>query len=152
MGDCIASLDAGTWFGAVSARTFACDHEHAATTMIWKHCRLVAQYAQLVAESLEGVSPEGAYLGGLLHEMGAVATVLGWPKGATGAASLTALFTVQEALPSFVLAAMRSFNDSCPSATWRSILTTAHELAGGEMDLDSATPQGRDSVPVNSNC
>src|ERR1700678_1038389 len=51
MGDCLASLDAGTWFDAISARTFACGHEYAATSSLWYHSRLVAQYAQLVAES-----------------------------------------------------------------------------------------------------
>ena len=35
MGDCIASLDAGTWFAAISARTFACDRRHAATSSLW---------------------------------------------------------------------------------------------------------------------
>src|ERR1700690_4220856 len=35
MDDCIASLDAGTWFDAISARTFACDSERAATTALW---------------------------------------------------------------------------------------------------------------------
>ena len=80
MGDCLASLDAGTWFDAISARTFACDSEHAATTSLWNHSRLVAQYAQLVAESLEGISPEEAYLVGLLHEIVAIPNVLGWPR------------------------------------------------------------------------
>src|SRR5260370_20391022 len=78
MDECIASLDVGAWFGAVSARIFPCDSEHAATTAVWKHCRLVAQYAQLVAESLEGVSSEEAYLVGLLHEICALPTLLRW--------------------------------------------------------------------------
>jgi hypothetical protein len=38
-------------------------------------------------------------------------------------------------LPLFVLAAMRSMNDSASSPTWRFILTAAHELAGSRMDL-----------------
>src|SRR5271156_1918453 len=41
MGDCLASLDAGTWFDAISARTFARDCEHAATSLLWNHSRLV---------------------------------------------------------------------------------------------------------------
>ena len=50
MCDCIASLDLGVWFGAMCAHTFACDREHSAATALWKHSRLIAQYAQLVAE------------------------------------------------------------------------------------------------------
>jgi len=138
MGDCIASLDVSEWFSAISNRTFACDREHSSTTMIWLHSRLVAQYAQLVAESLDGVSSEDAYLVGLLHETRAIATVLGRPKGDISAIDPTALIAVEGVLPPFVLAAMRGINDSCPPSTWRFILEAAHELAGGEMDVDSS--------------
>jgi hypothetical protein len=128
MGDCIASLDAGNWFDAISARTFACDREHAATTLLWHHCRLVAQYAQLVAESLEGISPEEAYLVGLLHEMKTIPNVLGWPS--------TALLAMEGSLPLFVLAAIRSMTDSSSSSTWKFILTAAHELAAARTNFD----------------
>jgi len=84
MGECLASLDVGVWFNVISARTFASDREHSKMTAVWKHCRLVAQYAQLVAESLEGISADEAYLVGLLHEIGAIATVLEWPKDCPG--------------------------------------------------------------------
>ena len=136
MGDCIASLDSGTWFDAVSARTFACDREHAATTSLWNHCRLVAQYAQLVAESLDGISPEEAYLVGLLHEIGAIPKVLGWPNGGLDARESAALLTMERSLPLFVLSAIRSMNDSCSSSVWKVILTAAHELAGARTDFD----------------
>jgi hypothetical protein len=129
MGDCIASLDLGAWFSAISARTFPCDQKHAATTAFWEHCRLIAQYAQLVAESLEGISPEDAYLFGLLHEAGSIPAVLGWPKGGPGAADPGSLFAMEGALPLFVLAALRSVRDCCPLSAWKFILTAAHELA-----------------------
>ncbi len=131
MGDCIAGLDAGTWFDAISARTFACDREHSATTSLWNHCRLVAQYAQLVAESLEGVSPEEAYLVGLLHEMRTIPHVLGWPSAA--------LLAMEGSLPLFVLAAIRSMNDSSSSSTWKFVLTAAHELAATRINFDPST-------------
>jgi hypothetical protein len=130
MGDCIASLDAGTWFDAISSRTFACDRKHAATGALWNHCRLVAQYAQLVAESLEGVSPEEAYLVGLLHEIGAIPNVLGWPDEGQGLGELTPLSAMEGSLPLFVLSALRSVKDSCCSSNWKFILNAAHELAG----------------------
>jgi hypothetical protein len=150
MGDCIASLDVCSWFGAVSARTFSCDQEHLSTTIIWSHCRVVAQYAQLVAESLDDISPEDAYMVGLLHEMGAIATVLGWPRGDGGAMDPTDLFAAELALPPFVLAVGRAITGSRPSSTWRSILTTAHELAGGEMDFDSSALQCGISTEIRS--
>jgi hypothetical protein len=130
MGDCLASLDASTWFDAISARTFACDREHAATTSLWNHCRLVAQYAQLVAESLEGISPEEAYLVGLLHEIRTIPNVLGWPS--------TALLAMEGSLPLFVLAAVRSMNDASSSSVWNFILTSAHELAETRTNFDAS--------------
>lgn len=155
MGDCIASLEVGAWFDAISARTFACDREHSATTAVWKHCRLVAQYAQLVAESLEGISPEDAYLVGLLHGIGDIPAALGWPNCGRGSKDTSALFAMEGMLPLFVLDAMRSMNDSCSSPTWRFILTTAHELAGTRMDsfpcaFHDFSSREKSLLPVNS--
>jgi hypothetical protein len=132
MGECLASLDVDTWFGAISARTFVCGKEHAATTAVWNHCRLVAQYSQLVAESIESISPEDAYLVGLLHGIGAIPKVLGWSNGASDVRDPGALFEMEGMLPLFVLTALRSLNDPRPSSIWRFILTTAHELAGAK--------------------
>ena len=142
MGDCIASLDAGNWFAAISARTFACDREHSATTALWKHSRLVAQYARLFAESLEGVSPEEAYLVGLLHEIGEIPGVLGWPNGG-------ALSAMEESLPLFVLAAMRSMNDPYSSSPWKIILSAAHELAGVGTEFDPSALHSLSSIAIS---
>jgi len=93
----------------------------------------VAQYAQLVAESLDGVSPEDAYLVGLLHGIGDIPEALGWPNAVRGGKGAGALFEMEGTLPLFVLSAMRSMNDSSSSSNWRFIINTAHELAGVRM-------------------
>jgi len=141
MGDCIANLEVGAWFGAISARMFAGDREHSATAAVWKHCRLVAQYAQLVAESLDGISPEDAYLVGLLHGIEDIPAALGWPNCGRGGKDTGAWFAMEGTLPLFVLAAMRSMNDSTSSPAWRFILTTAHELAGTRVDPVQCAPR-----------
>jgi hypothetical protein len=146
MSDCIASLEVGVWFGALSARTFAGDREHSAMTAVWKHCRLVAQYAQLVAESLDGVSPENAYLVGLLHGIGVIPAVLGWPNCGRGGKDAGALFELEGTLPLFVLAALRSMNDSSFSSAWKFILTTAHELAGARTDIGTCALRSYSSM------
>jgi len=150
MGDCIANLDVGAWFAAISTRTFACDRAHAATTAVWRHCRLVAQYAQLVAESLDGVSPEDAYLVGLLHGIGDIPAALGWPDCSRGGTSASVLSAMEGTLPLFVLAAMRSMNDSTASSGWRFILTAAHELAGSRMDLAPSAIHGASFACVSA--
>lgn len=134
MDDCIAGLDLADWFSALSARTFACDGEHYAVSALWKHSLLVAQYAQLVAESIEGVSSEDAYLVGLLHEIQTIPAVLGWQSGESGASSTSGLFAMDGALPHFVLAAMRSVNAPSSSSPWKLILTAAHDLANDSRD------------------
>jgi hypothetical protein len=150
MGDCLASLDSSTWFEAVSARTFACDREHAAMTSLWNHSRLVAQYAQLVAESLDRIAPEEAYLVGLLHEIGAIPNVLGWPKRRLGVRDSGALLTMEGSLPFFVLSAIRSMNDSRSSSVWKFILSAAHELAGASTDFDPSSFHDFASVGIRS--
>ena len=150
MGECLASLETGVWFNAISARTFACDPEHSATTSLWKHCRLVAQYAQLVAESIEGVSADDAYLVGLLHEIEAIASVLGWPNHESCRRNRASLLVIERALPLFVLAAMGSVNDPSAPSTWRFILSAAHELAGGRTDFDTSVLMEIDSMGICS--
>ena len=140
IGDCIASLDVNAWYGAVSAHTFPCDREHEAMTVVWKHCRVVAQYSQLVAESMEHIAPEDAYLVGLLHGVGAIPTSLGWSNSDRAGKAAKALLDMEEVLPLFVHAALRSLNDSGSSSAWRFILTAAHELAAS----------GRGDLPLRS--
>ncbi|MFY9853590.1 MAG: HDOD domain-containing protein, partial [Terracidiphilus sp.] len=113
---------------------FACDDEHYQATALWKHSLLVAQYAQLVAESIEGISPEDAYLVGLLHEIQAIPAALGWQSGDPGSSSTGVLFAMDGALPLFVLDAIRSVNESSPSSLWKLILTAAHDLADVSTD------------------
>ena len=148
MVDCLASLDAGVWFAAVSARTLACDSEHAAANAVWGHCRRVAQYAQLVAESLENISADDAYLVGLLHQIGAIAAVLGWPNGNQRTRDQHSLLAMERTLPLFVLAAMRSVNDASITSDWRFILTAAHELTGDRTDFDASGLKGVDSMGI----
>lgn len=125
--DCIASLDVEDWFYAVSAATLA--GEHTAASAIWKHSRLIAQYARLVAESLEGVCPEEAYMVGLLHEVGAIPSVLGWQIGVSSAMDAGTLLAAEWCFPDFVVAALQNPETFHASPDWIGILVAAHQLA-----------------------
>lgn len=135
IGECIANLDVDQWFGAISARTFVDDWEHSAATAAWKHCRLIAQYAQLVSESIEDISPDDAYLVGLLHGVGTIPAALGW-RFCDGE-DRDILLAMEESLPLFVLAALRGTCDSPASPTWSFVLTSAHKLVCTRTDYDS---------------
>jgi len=138
MADCLAGLDASTWFHEVSAHTFACDDDHTAVTSLYYHCRLVARYARLVAESLQGVSPDEAYLVGLLHEMETLPAALGWPAQD---------LQLEGSLPPFVLSAIRSSNHSS-SSDWKFILKAAHELAADNEECDPSVIHDFGSVGI----
>lgn len=150
MVDCIASLDVNAWFGSISARTFASDRRHSSTTTVWRHSRLVAQYSQLVAESLDGISPEDAYMVGLLHGIGEIPAALGWPYGDRGCRDQAALFEMERTLPLFVLNAMHSMSDSSSLSIWRFILKSAHELAGARTDFEAPAFCGVNSFSISA--
>jgi hypothetical protein len=149
MGDCLASLDVDTWFSIISAHTFVCDQKHAATTAVWDHCRLIAQYAQLVAESIDRISPEDAYLVGLLHEMDSISRVLGLPHYGQGFNGEGALLGSEGLLPHFVVSATRSVNGPGVSSIWKFILASAHELAGIGTDFRQSPIQELTSQSMN---
>jgi hypothetical protein len=136
MCECIAGLDAAMWFEAISARVFVGDREHSATTAIWKHCRSVAQCARFVAESMDNITPDDAYLVGLLHGIGAIPAALNWPESELW----RAMSAMEETLPPFVLEAMRSADDPSCSSVWRFVLTAAHKLAGAQIDFHVPVP------------
>jgi hypothetical protein len=129
MCECIAGLDATLWFETLSTRIFVGDKERSATTAVWKHCRLVAQCARFVAESMDDITPDDAYMIGLLHGIGAVPAALGWPESQLW----RAMSAMEDTLPPLVLAAIRSVNDTSCSSVWRFLLTAAHKLAGAQV-------------------
>jgi hypothetical protein len=149
MADCVASLDVKTWFTEISAHIFSSDREYAAASALWTHSLLVAQYSQLVAESIENTSPEDAYLVGLLHEIKTFPKALGWPTNQSITSFAGTMFTLEGSLPIFVLGALRSVNESGPSSSWKDILATAHDLAGEGPENEASRVCEIDSTGIN---
>jgi hypothetical protein len=112
----------------------------------------VAQYAQLVAESLDGIYPEDAYLVGLLHEIKTIPNVLGWPNSGLGDRESVVLAAMEGSLPLFVLSAIRSVNNSSSSSssTWSFILNAAHELAEARTAFDAPSLHEFDPLTVGT--
>jgi hypothetical protein len=108
---------------------FSRDLEHSTLSEFWEHSRLVAQYAQLVAESIDDISPEDAYLVGLLHGVREFPAVLHWENLEHRAGCPDSLTAIEGTLPPFVLTGIDSGIDSTHPSSWSVILTAAHELA-----------------------
>ena len=130
MCECIAGLDTALWFETISTQRLVGDREHSATTAIWKHSHSVAQCARFVAESMDDILPEDAYMVGLLHGIGAIPAALDWSESKL----FSAMTAMEETLPPFVLAAMRGAEDPSCSSVWRFVLTAAHRLAAAHME------------------
>lgn len=137
MGDCIAGLDMARWFETISTLALTCDPANAAATALWRRCQLLGQYTQLVAESMGGIHPEDAYLVGLLHEIGAIPKVLGWSENTSEVKELSTMLLLEEALPPFVLSALQCEEDSNSCSVWKTVLSTAQDLAGFGSIFDS---------------
>lgn len=146
MCECIAGLDAGLWFETISTRISVGGREHPATTEIWEHCRSVAQCARFVAESMDGISPDDAYMVGLLHEFEAIPAALDWSEGPLDSAASA----LEATLPPFVRVALKSANDPSSSSVWQFVLTAAHRLAAAPVGSCTPAPCDMSSMAISS--
>ena len=109
--DCIASLNAETWFHAVCASTLI---QNSKLVDAWQHAKRIGYYAEQLATNEEGLRPGEGYLIGLLHEVGRLPELLGWqsasdssPEGQPASEPLGALLAQHWHLPSCVVEATR---------------------------------------------
>ncbi len=154
--DCLASLGTDAWMEAVCAnaveRVAPDSARLAELTAFWEHGRLIAYACWLIAEQMEGVCPEQAYLAGLLHEAAALPALLGWtlepdtrPAAGTQASrsgpSAALLATYWQlpvylhsiiALPGASPGVLPGSGGANAPARWRAILAAAHAWSRGE--------------------
>jgi HD-like signal output (HDOD) protein len=137
---CLASLEVDTWFTVISSQTLSRKRDNSKINSAWSHCRTVGQYAKLIAETLDDVSPEEAYMVGLLHEIESIPQLLDNRDAMYSRDSLT----VDQVIPQFVLSALESAQARGSSSVWRYILSSAHALAAATSEADlSSIPSKR---------
>lgn len=145
--DCIASLNSSCWYEAI-CRQCVCQNERIVAE--WQRCRRIGQYARELASCVGDVSPDEAYVVGLLHRLGEFPHLLGWSKGGGSTREHHALGVMLAdlwQLPSYLTCAI--WEQQTPSAPpmWRELLRMARQLAdpvqgtGGQNDEGS----GRES-------
>lgn len=126
--DCIVSLSPARCYQTVCSSEAPHAGPHVAE---WQHCRRLAECARELARSLEGFSPEEAYLVGLLSRIGTFPQLLGW-KGSDSlsqeADALGVMLACHWNLPQCVLSAIRERHGMEPSPKWTNILSLAHQL------------------------
>ncbi len=125
MATCLATLDTASWFAALSTNTMSYSTTPNELSGLWKHSRSVAQFAKLIAESLGEVSPEDAYLAGLMHEVEHIGLLL----GKYSHAGTTQGPRLNQILSGSVMAALQSAKQRGSGSIWRYLLASAHALA-----------------------
>jgi hypothetical protein len=63
---------------AISAQMMPQNGWQPAIMQFWEHSRSIAQYCKMIAENRGSLSPDEAYLVGLLHGIGTLPGLLGW--------------------------------------------------------------------------
>ena len=134
--ECIAGLDLRELLSDLCDCTLTSGAEYAPVVAVWDHCRQVAQNAYVVAESIGGITPDDAYLAGLLDDRGAIAGVLGWPGQRRKAASTGYLMASEQLLPAPLLAAFEG-GRSTRALIWSYILSSAHSMTNGSVCANS---------------
>ena len=125
MAQCLATLDASTWFPVLAANTMSSSNTRAEIAGMWKHCRQVAHFAKLIAESLGEVSAEDAYVAGLLHEVENIGSML----GKHSASATSEVVQLHHVLSGSVMIALQSAKRRDNGSVWRYVLASAHALA-----------------------
>ena len=127
--DCIASLDAEVWYGAIQQQSATPDGRLLAE---WQGCRRVGEYARELTRHCDGISPDEAYVVGLLHRLGEFPQLLGWSKTASTAAehyALGAMLAVFWQLPDFLVQAIQEQQTPAAPGRWTRPLNMARQLA-----------------------
>lgn len=127
--DCIASLDAQAWYKAIRQQGATPDRRLLAE---WQGCRRVGEYARELARHCDGISPDEAYVVGLLHRLGEFPQLLGWSQvvsTATEHYALGAMLAVFWQLPGFLVQAIREQQTPAAPGRWTQPLNMARQLA-----------------------
>ena len=125
MVDCLAALETSAWFSVLAGNSMPSCKTSPEISSMWNHCRIVAQYAKLIAESLGEVMGEEAYLAGLLHEVENMAAVIGKRK----TAALGEGLKLSQVLTPSLVTALQSAKQRGTNSIWRYVLASAHALA-----------------------
>ena len=143
--DCIADLGLRACFHAAAGGTLGRGSRSRADFEFWTHSREIARRCRLLAEEVPGsFNPDRAYLGGLLHALGALPDVLGWEwdgrtdNGALSALKLAEQWRFPQGLRDFYCDLLIPGQ----SSLWSKFLVTAHQetrTSWARCPLDPAT-------------
>ncbi|MGI4828085.1 MAG: HDOD domain-containing protein [Janthinobacterium lividum] len=127
--DCIASLNSECWYEAICQQGVS---QNGRLVAEWQRCRRVGECARKLAFCLEGISPDEAYIVGLLHRIGEFPDLLGWSTLGGSSREHYALGVMLAdfwQLPDYLSCAIQEQQTSSMPVMWRELLHMAKQLA-----------------------
>jgi HD-like signal output (HDOD) protein len=126
--DCIVTLSTARCHQVICASSGPEPESYIAE---WQYCRRRAECARDLAKTLDGVSPEEAYMVGLLHRLGSFPHLLGWSLHVASSDEYEAMgvmLAFHWNLPSYLVAAIKEKQEAVDSPKWGEILRLADQL------------------------
>jgi hypothetical protein len=131
--DCISHLGADACLRVAGRRTVLSEARHRGVIEVWAHAREVAQLCRKIAVAGgDRDHPDEAYMVGLMHSLGALPEVLGWPWPPTMANGWTTKgkrLAETWFLPSCVQQLFAEPQAPGTEKGWNSLLRKAHQMA-----------------------
>lgn len=127
--DCIASLNSESWYEAISQQGVP---QNGRLVAEWQRCRRVGECARRLAFCFEGISPDEAYIVGLLYRIGEFPDLLGWSTlGGSNHEhyALGVMLADFWQLPDYLSCAIREHQTTSTPVMWRELLHMAMQLA-----------------------
>lgn len=131
--DCISALGVQACVETVSRRTLSRAKDNPAIMETWLHAKQTAESCKQIAEKMTGsISPNEAYLTGLLHELGSLPAILDWEPmlAETTDPDLAGLKLAENwFLPECVVDYFSELRNLRTGSRWTGIVQRAHEMS-----------------------
>ena len=135
--DFICDFGPAACFEAVAKGAVARGFQRRVVVEIWTHAREIASNAKHLAEAIPwAISPDKAYMAGMLHAIGSLPAVLGWGwSEASHDRALTGLKLAERwAFPGYLRDFFCEMLMPGYNPQWSEIMAEAHRLAGTHTD------------------
>ena len=126
--DCISDLGLRACLKAISAQTISRHGRKNELAAFWEHSRDIASHARVLAQEMQEIDPEEAYLAGLLHGLGSLPALLGWKDSGVTDPALTGVRLAKRwSLPPCVTELCSEMQLPGYATGWSGIVRKAHQ-------------------------
>jgi len=148
--DCISVLGVQACIEAVSRRTISRAMNKPQIMKAWSHARKIAETCRLMVEDApEVIAPNGAYLTGLLHELGSLPTILGWERAnavSSDPAEAGLKMAEEWFLPQCVVDYFSELGNLKTTSEWTRMVDRAHEVTGAFSERSAFDPRQESQI------